>query len=41
MRRNLRSLDRVLRKLTLKDCLTIAQLAKVVIDVLRALIGHG
>jgi len=41
MRRHWRAFVRVLRKLPLKELMAVAKLAKVVIDIVRELTGHG
>jgi hypothetical protein len=41
MHRRRRALVRVLRKLTLTNLMAFANLAKTVIDIVRALTGHG
>ena len=41
MRRHWRAFVRGLRKLTLKDILAATSLVKTVIDIVRALRGHG
>jgi hypothetical protein len=41
MHRHWRASVRALRKLKLKDLVAVASLAKTVIDIVRALTGHG